>query len=210
MEIDVLIVEDDPEIRDWLERVLQGAEGINCTHIFPDAESCIKKYGDYDPDVVIMDIHLPGINGIECIKKLKPLKSGVQFIMFTVFEDDDFVFDSLCAGANGYILKNTSPEKLAEAIRDLHQGGAPMSSSIARKVIKSLQQPESNLSSYNKLTPREKELLDFLAKGYRYKEIADMMFISIDTVRSHIRNIYEKLQVQSRTEALNKTFPRQQ
>lgn len=209
MEINILVVEDDPEIRDWLETVLQEAEGLNAICTFPDAESCIRHYLENDPDVVIMDIHLPGINGIECIKKIKPLKPDVQFIMFTIFEDDDNVFDSLCAGATGYILKNTTPGKLVEAIRELYNGGSPMSSSIARKVIRSFQQPGSNKSQYNKLSPREKELLDSLAKGYRYKEIADRMFISVETVRTHIRNIYEKLQVQSRTEALNKIFPRQ-
>jgi DNA-binding NarL/FixJ family response regulator len=209
MDIAVLIVEDDPEIRDWLERILNNAEGINCTCAFTDAETCILQYEEHNPDVVIMDIQLPGMNGIECIKKIKPLNPGVQFIMFTVFEDDGNVFDSLCAGATGYILKNTPPEKLAEAIRDLHRGGSPMTSSIARKVIRSFQRPDSNLLHYNKLTAREKQLLDSLAKGYRYKEIAEMMFISVETVRTHIRNIYEKLQVQSRTEALNKIYPRE-
>lgn len=208
MEINVLIVEDDPEIRDWLQAVLKQTTGINCLLAYPDAESCIKQYEEKDPDVVIMDIHLPGMNGIECIRKIKPLKPNVQFIMFTVFEDDENVFESLCAGASGYILKNTTPEKLAEAIRELYGGGSPMSPSIARRVISSFQKPDSSRSQYNKLTPREKELLDMLSKGYRYKEIADKMFISVETVRTHIRNIYEKLQVQSRTEALNKAFQR--
>jgi DNA-binding NarL/FixJ family response regulator len=209
MEINVLIVEDDPEIRDWMQSVLKQADGINCLLAFPDAESCLKLYEKNNPDVVIMDIHLPGMNGIECIKKIKPLKPRVQFIMFTVFEDDENVFESLCAGASGYILKNATPEKLVEAIKELYAGGSPMSSSIARRVISSFQKPDSNQSQYNKLTPREKELLDLLSKGYRYKEIAERMFISVETVRTHIRNIYEKLQVQSRTEALNKIFPRE-
>ncbi|MEZ5083483.1 MAG: response regulator transcription factor [Bacteroidales bacterium] len=208
MEINVLIVEDDPEIRDWMQSVLLQADGINCLLAFHDAESCIKQYDEKDPDVVIMDIHLPGMNGIECIKKIKPLKPRVQFIMFTVFEDDENVFESLCAGASGYILKNTTPEKLVDAIRELYNGGSPMSSTIARKVISSFNKPDSCQSQYNKLTTREKELLDELSKGYRYKEIAEKMFISVETVRTHIRNIYEKLQVQSRTDALNKVFPR--
>jgi len=210
MEIQVIIVEDDPEIRDWLVDVLNSAAGIRCVVSYPDAESCILNYKNFSPDIVIMDIHLPGINGIECIKKIKPLNPGVQFIMFTVFEDDEKVFDSLCAGASGYILKNTSPQRLVSAIRELHKGGSPMSSSIARKVINSFQKPQSISNTFNRLTPREKELLDLLAKGYRYKEIADMLSISIETVRTHIRNIYDKLQVQSRTEALNKIFPREQ
>jgi DNA-binding NarL/FixJ family response regulator len=208
MEINVLIVEDDQEIRDWVKGVVSSAEGMKCIAALPDAESCISNYDHLDPDVVIMDIHMPGMNGIECIKNIKPLKPNVQFIMFTVFEDDEKVFDSLCAGASGYILKNTTSEKLIEAVNDLCSGGSPMSSGIARKVIQSFQQPAGRLSEYNKLSTREKELLDMLARGYRYKEIAEKLFISVETVRTHIRNIYSKLQVQSRTEALNKIFPR--
>jgi DNA-binding NarL/FixJ family response regulator len=207
MDINIIVVEDDPEIRDWVEGVITSAKGMNCMLSAPDAESCMRQYGKFDPDVVIMDIHLPGINGIECIQKIKPLKPDVQFIIFTVFEDDDKVFESLCAGASGYILKNTTADKLVAAIRDLHNGGSPMSPSIARKVIKSFQQP-GMLPEYGNLSTREKELLNLLAKGYRYKEIAENLFISVETVRTHIRNIYEKLQVQSRTEAINKVFPR--
>ncbi|MBN2174030.1 MAG: response regulator transcription factor [Bacteroidales bacterium] len=208
MEIQVLIVEDDHEIREWMIGVIAAAPGIACIGAYACAESCIKNYDTLEPDVVIMDIHMPGMNGIECIKKIKPIKPAVQFIMFTVFEDDDKVFESLCAGASGYILKNTTPEKLVESIKDLHNGGSPMTSTIARKVIHSFRQPASSLSEYNKLSVREKELLELLAKGYRYKEIAEKLFISVETVRTHIRNIYEKLQVQSRTEALNKIYPR--
>ncbi len=208
MEIKVLIVEDDPEIRDWLAGVINTADNLMLLQAFSDSESCITSYGNFEPDVVIMDIHLPGINGIECIKKIKPAKPAVQFIMFTVFEDDDNVFESLCAGATGYILKNTTPQKLVDAVIEVYNGGSPMSSSIARKVISSFQRPGSNHTEYSKLSIREKELLDLLAKGYRYKEIAGLLFISVETVRTHIRNIYEKLHVQSRTEALNKIFPR--
>lgn len=208
MDIRVLIVEDDPEIREWLAGVINASEDLHLIEAFPDSESCITRYYQFEADVVIMDIHLPGINGIECIKKIKPIKPSVQFIMFTVFEDDDSVFDSLCAGATGYILKNITPEKIVDSIRDVYNGGSPMSATIARKVISSFQNPANNSTEYKKLSTREKELLELLSKGYRYKEIAEKLFISIETVRTHIRNIYEKLHVQSRTEALNKIFPR--
>lgn len=208
MEIKIVIVEDDAEIREWVTGVIKTADSVICLAAFPDAESCIMQIKNLDPDIVLMDIHLPGINGIECLRQLKADRPDLQFLMFTVFEDDNHVFESLCAGAAGYLLKNTTREGLISAIHDLHKGGSPMSATIARKVISSFQSGGSNLNEYSKLSNREKELLNLLAKGYRYKEIADLLFISIDTVRTHIRNIYEKLQVQSRTEALNKIFPR--
>jgi DNA-binding NarL/FixJ family response regulator len=151
---------------------------------------------------------LPGISGIECIKQIKPALPLTQFMMCTVYEDNENVFDSLCAGATGYLLKNSPPGKITEAIIDLYHGGSPMSSTIARKVIRAFQPSVKQTTDIEKLTKREREMLDLLAKGYRYKEIADRLFISFDTVRTHIHHIYEKLQVQSRTEALNKVFPR--
>jgi DNA-binding NarL/FixJ family response regulator len=208
MEIKLVIVEDDAEIREWIVDAVTSAEGILCLAAFPDAESCIKKWNHLEPDIVLMDIHLPGINGIECLSKLKPVKPAVQFLMFTVFEDDNHVFESLCAGAAGYLLKNTSREGLISGIQDLYKGGSPMSSTIARKVIMTFQAAGSNADEYSRLSNREKEILNLLAKGYRYKEIAEQLHISLDTVRTHIRNIYDKLQVQSRTEALNKIYPR--
>lgn len=206
MEIRIIIVEDDPEIREWITGVIQSADNLVVEAVFGDAESCIRQYPDLKPDIVIMDIHLPGMHGIECVKALKTLKPDVQFMMFTVFEEDNKVFESLRAGATGYILKNYPSDKIIEAIHDLHKGGSPMSSVIARKVIASFKPDKEKQTELDKLSKREKELLNLLAKGYRYKEIADLSNISTETVRTHIRNIYEKLQVQSRTEALNKVF----
>lgn len=206
--IKVLVVEDEPEIREWLRMILSNSEITECIACFADAETCLEYYHQYSPDIVIMDIHLPNMNGIDCLKRLKNQEAKPQFMMFTVFEEDNFVFDSLCAGANGYVLKNTSPEKLIEAIVELNQGGSPMSTTIARKVINSFQRPARGNQEMNKLSQREQEILKLLAGGYRYKEIAMILFISVETVRTHIRNIYEKLQVQSRTDALNKVFPK--
>jgi DNA-binding NarL/FixJ family response regulator len=205
-EIRVIIVEDDKEIREWITDVIRSAEDLQVEAVFKDAESCAEMYHELNPGIVIMDIQLPGMSGIECVRQLKPLKPEVHFMMFTVFEEDNKVFESLRAGATGYILKNYPPEKITEAVRDLYRGGSPMSAIIARKVISSFNPETGKESEYHKLSKREKELLTLLSKGYRYKEIADQLFISIETVRTHIRNIYEKLHVQSRTEAINKIY----
>jgi DNA-binding NarL/FixJ family response regulator len=151
-----------------------------------------------------MDINLPGINGIECIVRLRELHLPMQFIMLTVFEDADAIFQSLSAGATGYLLKQTPPAKLLEAIQDVYRGGSPMSGEIARKVVMSFQHPSSTPGTSNGLTKREEEILSYLVKGYFYKEIAGALFISVETVRTHIRNIYEKLQVRTRSEAILK------
>jgi DNA-binding NarL/FixJ family response regulator len=205
-EIKIIIVEDDREIMEWVTGVVQSESDLRVEAVFKDAESCIRRFHKFQPDIVIMDIQLPGMNGIECVRLLKPVDPSVQFMMFTVFEEDNKVFESLRAGATGYILKNYPPEKIIEAILDLHKGGSPMSTIIARKVITSFNPDSEKQSEYHKLSKREKELLSLLSKGYRYKEIADNLSISIETVRTHIRNIYEKLHVQSRTEALNKIY----
>jgi DNA-binding NarL/FixJ family response regulator len=206
MNIRVAIVEDTKDIREGLAMLIDASEGFSCVHVCPTAEDAIKKFPNDPPDVVLMDINLPGMQGPECVRVLKPLCPETQFLMCTVYEEDEHIFESLKAGANGYILKKTAPDKLLEAIRDIRNGGSPMTGGIARKVIASLQ-PNAH-SKPEELSVREYEILESLAKGYRYKEIADKLFISIDTVRSHIRNIYEKLQVHSRTEALNKVFPK--
>ena len=160
------------------------------------------------PDLVIMDINLPGMTGIECIKRLKPKFPALQFIMFTVFEDSEQVFEALTAGASGYLLKKTPPERIISALKELHEGGAPMSTGIARKVISTLQEravpQQKSLPNDFRLSPREYEILDLLAKGLFYKEIASQLSITTGTVRQHIHKIYEKLHVQNRTEALNK------
>jgi DNA-binding NarL/FixJ family response regulator len=206
MNIKVGIVEDTKDIREGLALLIDASEGFSCIHVCADAEDALKKIPADPPDVVLMDINLPGMQGPECVLKLKPLCPDTQFLMCTVYEEDEHIFESLKAGANGYILKKTSTDKLLEAIVDIHNGGSPMTGGIARKVIASLQPgPKTKMHD---LSSREFEILESLSKGYRYKEIAEKLFISIDTVRSHIRNIYEKLQVHSRTEALNKVFPK--
>lgn len=203
----VVIVEDIKEIREGLQLLIDSSEGFACYKTYAAAEEAINELPVICPDVVLMDINLPGISGIEAVRKLKPKCPGTQFIMSTVYEDDDNIFESLKAGANGYLLKKTAPEKILDAIAEVHIGGSPMNSRIARKVIASFQHKNS-IDEVDILTPKEKEILKALAKGLRYKEIADEMKISIETVRSHARKIYEKLQVQSRTEALNKVYGR--
>ncbi len=209
MSIKVVIVEDDTEIRNGFVSLLGKQEDFECVGEFESAEAFMSVVDSLNSDVVLMDIQLPGMSGIECIEKLRQNETKTQFLICSIYEDDDNIFNALCAGAVGYILKNTSQEKLFEAIREVHAGGSPMTGEIARKVVsvfktrQAVATPEPNISM---LTPREKEILDLLAKGYRYKEIADSLFISIKTVRPHIRNIYEKLQVGSRMDAVNKAY----
>lgn len=205
--IQVIIIEDIKEIREGLQLLIDSSEGFTCTRTFPSAESAIPDLPALYPDVVLMDINLPGINGIEAVRQLKISCPETQFIMSTIYEDDENIFESLKAGASGYLLKKTAPSKILDAITEVYNGGSPMSSQIARKVIASFQQKNS-IDDADILTPKEKEILKQLSKGLRYKEIADEMKISIETVRSHARKIYEKLQVQSRTEALNKVYGR--
>jgi DNA-binding NarL/FixJ family response regulator len=204
MNIRVAIVEDTKDIREGLAMLINASDGYSCTYVFENAEDALEKLPTDAPDVVLMDINLPGMSGPECVKKLKPLCPQTQFLMCTVYEEDEHIFESLKSGATGYILKKTPPTKLLEAITDIHNGGSPMTGGIARKVLTSF--TPAVPTNTNDLSTREFEILEALAKGFRYKEIADKLFISIDTVRSHIRNIYEKLQVHSRTEALNKVF----
>lgn len=205
--ITVAIVEDTEIIRESLKALISGMEGFNCVGVFADAEEALVQIPLLCPDVVLMDIGLPGISGIECVNRLKGQCIRTQYLMCTIFEDDENIFEALKAGATGYILKKTSPVKILEAISELHQGGSPMSGQIARRVIQAMHQPKKN-DAIESLTERETEILQLLAKGLRYKEISDKLFISIATVRTHIHNTYEKLQVQSRTDALNKAFSR--
>jgi DNA-binding NarL/FixJ family response regulator len=206
--IRVIIVEDDREMREGLERIIRANPALECTVTCSTGEEAIESIPANIPDIVLMDINLPGISGIECVKRLKPALSFTQFMMCTVYEDNDNVFDSLCAGATGYLLKNSPPSKITDAVIDLFHGGSPMSPVIARKVIQAFRPAAEQSKDIEKLTNREREMLDLLGKGYRYKEIADQLSISFETVRTHIHHIYEKLHVQSRTEALNKAFPR--
>jgi DNA-binding NarL/FixJ family response regulator len=203
--IEVAIVEDMKEIREGLQMLIDGSSGFSCKETYSSGELALKSIPLTKPQVVLMDINLPGMNGIECTRQLKLKCPYAQFIMSTVYEDDDNIFESLKAGATGYLLKRIEPAKILEAIQEVCDGGSPMSTKIARKVI-SIFQNKDAVENTQVLTPKEKEILRGLAKGLRYKEIASELNIGFETVRSHVRNIYEKLQVQSRTEALNKIY----
>lgn len=205
MELNIGIIEDEKQIREGMITMINGSEGFSCKHAFDNAEDAIKKVPMLNLDVVLVDIHLPGKSGIDCIAELKPKCSHTQFIIFSSFEDTESVFKSLKVGATGYLTKTTEPSKILDALVDVYKGGSPMSSNIARKIVNSFHSTESN-TELEKLSAREKEILDLLTKGYRYKEIANQLFLSTETVRTHIRNIYEKLQVNSRTEAINKIY----
>lgn len=205
--IAVAIVEDIREIREGLQLLIDNSSDFLCKEVYATAEEALESLPQSQPDVVLMDINLPGMNGIECLRQLKQQCANTQFIMSTVYEDDDNIFESLKAGATGYLLKKTEPLKILDAIKEVYTGGSPMSTQIARKVIASFQ-PRNGIDETEVLTPKEKEILKGLSKGLRYKEIAAEMNISIETVRSHVRRIYEKLHVQSRTEALNKIYGR--
>ncbi len=202
MDIKVVIVEDNDEIRTSLSLLITGTGGFKCTGSFKTSEEALSKINSENADVVLMDINLPKMDGIECTRILKQRFPTVLIIMQTVYENSEKIFESLKAGASGYLLKRTPSVKLIEAIDEVYKGGSPMSSQIARMVVDSFQEPAVD-ESFN-LTKREKEVLDYLSRGYRYKEIAGELFISLDTIRSHARNIYDKLQVRSRTEAVLK------
>lgn len=202
--INISIVEDVQEIRDGLRFMVNQTPGFRCVSAYDNAEDALVGLPQDDPHIVIMDIGLPHGSGVECMRKLKEQRCTMQFVIFTVYEDSDQVFEALAAGANGYLLKNTPPDKIIAALRELYEGGSPMSLSIARKVVASFHEPAAR----NELSVREMEVLTLLAKGFLYKEIAAELYISTGTVRQHIHNIYEKLHVQNRTEALNKVFPR--
>lgn len=206
-QIKICIVEDLKEVRDGMTSLLTLDERFEVLATFSDAEKAADELPAWQPDIIIMDINLPGMNGIECIKKVKTLCPNSQFIMFTIYEDDEKVFEALTAGASGYLLKKTPLGKITESLLELHSGGSPMSTQIARKVISRLQNNRPS-EEIKVLSPRENEVLQLLAKGLLYKEIADKLFISTDTVRQHIHRIYEKLHVQNRTEAINKAYGR--
>lgn len=202
MSIRILIVEDDHQVRQQITAFLSATPGFEVMGSYGSAEEALEENLFGGTQILLSDIGLPGISGIELIRKIKQLHVGLHAIVLTVFEDDDHVFSALKAGAVGYLLKGSRPTKLLDAIDEVIAGGSPMTGIIARKVISSFRESDSYYS--DQLTDRENSLLTFLAEGYRYKEIADKTGISVETVRTHIRNIYHKLQVQSRTEALNK------
>ncbi len=204
MAISVAIVEDNPEVRRNLSRYIDGAPGFRCTCLCASAEEALRTIPGSPPDVVLMDIQLPGMSGIACTASLKAALPSVPVMMLTVYEDTDAIFRALRAGASGYLLKRSDPAKVLEAITDLHHGGAPMTDQIARKVIESFHQSKPAAHPQDKLTAREEEILDYLAKGYVTKEIADKLSIAPATVRFHLKHIYDKLHVRSRVEAVIK------
>ena len=208
MPIQVAIVEDTREIREGLAFLIDHSPGLTCVAACGSGEEALERLPPIQPDVILMDIGLPEMTGIECIQRLKSPCPRSLFMMLTVFEDHDRIFESLAAGATGYLVKKTDPIKLVEAIRDLHTGGSPMSNQIARRVVQAFQKQRPDITPDACLSRREKEILNFLMRGFLYKEIADQLFLSVETVRTHIRNIYEKLHVHTRTEAINKVFQR--
>ena len=204
MQIKVVIVDDDEEIRASLAALIRRSPNMRLIGDYANAEIALKEIPRHAPDVVLMDINLPGMKGYECVRQLKATRPEVQFLMLTVYEDSDSLFNSLKAGASGYLLKRTASSRLLEAIRDVYSGGSPMTPQLARRVVQFFSKPAEGASSLAELTPGEREFLSQLANGYAYKEIADRMKISIDTVRSYVRTVYEKLHVHSRTEAVVK------
>jgi DNA-binding NarL/FixJ family response regulator len=204
MSISVSIVEDDAEVRSTLARLINGSAGYRCVSQHASAEDALQGIPKVRPDVALMDINLPGMNGVECVRRLKPLLPQTQIIMLTVYQNTEHIFNALAAGATGYLLKQTPPAELMAAIENVYGGGSPMSSHIARKIVQSFQQMPAGADGADSLSPREAQVLDLLTKGYLYKEIADTMQVTYATVHTHIRHIYEKLHVHSRTEAVAK------
>jgi DNA-binding NarL/FixJ family response regulator len=202
--IRIIIIEDDEAVREGLRLLINGSTGYQCVAACRTAENALQLIPELLPQVALMDINLPGMNGIECVVHIKNNWPEIQVMMLTVFDNTEEIYKSLTAGATGYLLKKTPPAKLLEAISELVDGGSPMSGEIARKVVQTFAKPITQSIQESNLTSREYEILSYLAKGFLYKEIAAELFISIETVRTHIRKIYQKLQVRTRTEALLK------
>ena len=209
----VSIVEDNEQLRGTLARLINREEGFRCLSHYGTAEDALADLPKVKPEVVLMDINLPGMNGVECVRKLKALLPQTQVMMLTVYEDTENIFNALAAGANGYMLKRTPTKELIEAVREVHRGGSPMTTHIARMVVQSFQKPvspapQSGGGDLAELSEREQQVLDLLAQGLIYKEIADKLNIGYETVHTYIRRIYEKLQVRTRTEAVAKFLQR--
>ncbi|HTE01874.1 MAG TPA: response regulator transcription factor [Mucilaginibacter sp.] len=200
----IAIIEDDDKVRKYLAEQIHVQISVEELRVFKDAESALKSLSANPADIALFDIQLPGMNGIECIRRLKLVHPKMQMMVLTVYDNVDNIFNALKAGATSYLLKTTPPEKVIEAIYEVYNGGSPISSQIARKVIEAFTKEKTN-DYFQELSRREQEILEQLSKGYRYKEIADHLFVSIETVRTHTRNIYEKLQVNCRIDALKKT-----
>jgi DNA-binding NarL/FixJ family response regulator len=208
MAITVSIVEDNDQLRGTLARVIDRADGFRCVGQHPTAEAGLEAIPNEKPQVVLMDINLPGINGVECVRRLKQTLPEIQVVMLTVYEDTENIFNALAAGASGYLLKRTPSVEILDAIRQVLQGGSPMTAHIARKVVQSFQRASASPQPTEDLSPREREVLDCLSQGFLYKEIAEKLGISYETVHTYIRRIYEKLQVRTRTEAVAKFLKR--
>ena len=204
MAIAVSIVEDDAQARKILANWISRDSGFRLAGDWGTAESALAPLAEKKPHVVLMDINLPGISGVEAVRKLKPLMPDTQFVMLTVYEDTDHIYNALAAGASGYLLKQTPREELLHALNDVHNGGSPMTSNIARKVVQSFRHPGAATLEGEDLSPREQEVLDLLARGYLYKEIAERLNISVPTVNTYVRRMYEKLHVRSRAQAVAK------
>jgi DNA-binding NarL/FixJ family response regulator len=204
MPITVSIVEDNDKLRGTLARVLNRAHGFSCVSDYSNAEDALKDLPNAKPEVVLMDINLPGMNGVECVRRLKQVLPLLQVMMLTVYEDTENIFNALAVGASGYMLKRTPQAQLLEAIRDVHRGGSPMTTHIARKVVQSFQRTQASAAQTESLSEREQQVLDCLAQGLIYKEIAEKLGIGYETVHTYIRRVYEKLQVRTRTEAVAK------
>jgi len=208
MPISVSIIEDNVETSDNLVALLNADPRVRCLQTYPNGEEALRRLPAEKPEVVLVDIRLPGMSGIECVSELKLRLPDLQILMLTTYEETDLIFDSLRAGASGYLLKETPTEELIHAIEQVHAGGAPMSMQIARRIVDHYHQIREPASEVDRLSPREQEILGLLAKGYLYKEIVDELGISLSTVRTHLKRIYEKLHVQTRTEATAKFLSR--
>ena len=205
--IKVCIVEDMEDVRNGLAAIINMSDSFRISQAFTNAEDAISHILTVEPDIVIMDINLPGINGIECIKRIRSENLNTQFMMFTIYENNDMVFHALEAGASGYLLKNSSPGKILESLKELYHGGSPMNAEIAKKLVTRFQKKNTASVEYH-LTPKEQHVLELMAKGYLYKEIAHELGNTVNTIKQHIRNIYEKLHVQNKAEAISKVFLR--
>ena len=202
--IDVSIVEDDPHVRKMLASWINHASGFKLVGQWDNAEGALAPLAASKPHVVLMDINLPGMSGVEAVRRLKPALPETQFLMLTVYEDTDHIYSALAAGATGYLLKQTPREELLAALQDVHLGGSPMTSNIARKIVQSFRRVPASVPASESLSPREEEVLDMLTQGFLFKEVADRLNISVHTVNTYVRRIYEKLHVQSRAQAVAK------
>jgi DNA-binding NarL/FixJ family response regulator len=203
--ITVCIVEDLEDIRNGIAAIINMTDGFKVLETFSNAEEALQQLALLQPDIVIMDINLPGMSGIECIRRLREKNRSIQFMMFTIYENSDTVFEALKAGATGYILKNSSPAKIIEALQELYNGGSPMNPEIAKKLVTRFQKQTFSENEYH-LTPKEQKILELMSKGYLYKEIAGELNNTVNTIKQHIRHIYEKLHVQNKAEAINKMY----